>query len=116
VSDLDDIREELRAFVAERDWEQFHDPKNLALAIASEAGELAALLRWIDNAKADTFAADAENRAAIAGEIADVAIFLLLLADRVGLDLPQAIREKIAVNRQNHPVGETRGHARRVRD
>ena len=115
MSELGDVLEELRAFVEERDWGQFHDPKNLAMAIASEAGELAALLRWVESAEADEFAAQPDNRKAIEGEIADVAIFLLLLADRLELDLPQTIRAKIATNRENHPVDETKGHARRVR-
>jgi NTP pyrophosphatase (non-canonical NTP hydrolase) len=115
MSELVEILAELRAFVDERDWRQFHDPKNLAMAVASEAGELAALLRWVENAESDEFAARIENRRAIAAEIADVAIFLLLLADRLELDLPQTIRDKIAANRENHPVELTRGHARRVR-
>jgi dCTP diphosphatase len=109
------IDEELRAFVAERDWEQFHDPKNLAMAVASEAGELAEILRWVPSGEADRFAAEADNRARIAGEAADVAIFLLLLSRRVGFDLAQAISTKIARNRENHPLEQTRGHARRVR-
>ena len=58
---LDEVLEDIRAFVRERDWERFHDPKNLAMAVVSEAGELAAELRWVDNADADRFCADHDN-------------------------------------------------------
>jgi len=106
---------QLAEFVAERDWAQFHDPKNLIMALTSEAGELAEILRWVGSGDADRAAREPANRDRIASEVADVAIFLLLLCERVGIDLPQAILDKIEQNRKNHPVAETRGHASRVR-
>jgi len=109
------IHEELDRFVAERDWDRFHDPKNLAMAVVSEAGELAEILRWVPSDDADRFAREPGNRDAIAAEIADVAIFLVLLCKRIGVALPDAILAKIERNRANHPAEETRGHARRVR-
>ena len=112
---LDDITARLRAFVAERDWAQFHDPKNLAMAVASEAGELLAEYRWIANAEADAWSAEPGNKQRVAMEAADVAIALLLLCDRVGVDLVDAMRSKIALNAHNYPVSESKGrHSRPV--
>jgi dCTP diphosphatase len=105
--------EELRAFVAERDWGQFHDPKNLAMLLASEAGELVAEYRWIPNDRADAFSREPEARQRIANEIGDVGIALLLLCDRTGIDLHAAMRDKLARNRQRYPVELSRGRAAR---
>lgn len=108
---LGSILEELRAFTRERDWERFHDPKNLAMAVASEAGELAAELRWIAGAESDAFCRAPDSRARVADEIADVLITTLMLADRIGLDVPEAVRAKMAKNRAKYPVERARGRA-----
>jgi dCTP diphosphatase len=105
--------EELRHFVAERDWSQFHDPKNLAMLLASEAGELLAEYRWVRNEQSDAFSQDPEARRRIADEIGDVGIALMLLCDRTGLDLQTAMREKLARNRQRYPVEYSKGKATR---
>jgi len=107
---LDEITVRLRAFVAERDWEQFHDPKNLAMAVASEAGELLAEYRWIADGEADAWSKEPENKQRVAMEAADVGIALLLFCDRVGVDLVEAICEKIEVNAKHYPVEKSRGH------
>jgi dCTP diphosphatase len=107
--------EELRAFVAERDWSQFHDPKNLAMLLASEAGELLAEYRWITNQQADEFSREPEARQRIASEIGDVGIALLLLCDRTGIDLQTAMRDKLARNRERYPVELSKGRAARPR-
>ena len=104
---------ELRAFVAERDWDKFHDPKNLSMAVSSEAGELLALFRWVRGEEADAFARVPENHERIRAEVADVAISLLLLCNRTGIDLPRAILDKLEVNRRNYPVESARGRADR---
>jgi len=104
---------ELRKFVEERDWGKFHDPKNLSMAVASEAGELAALLRWVRNDEADAFVRRPENHERLRAEAADVAISLLLLCDRAGIELQQAILDKLEVNRRNYPAELTRGRADR---
>jgi NTP pyrophosphatase (non-canonical NTP hydrolase) len=110
---LADITARLRAFVAERDWAQFHDPKNLAMAVASEAGELVAEYRWIANDQADVWSADPENKKRVAMEAADVAIAVILLCDRVGIDLPAAITAKIALNAERYPAAQSKGrHSR----
>lgn len=106
---LSGVLVELRQFVKDRDWEQFHDPKNLAMAVASEAGELLAEYRWVANIEADRHSMAEGSRQRIAQEIADVAIALTLLADRVGLDLIDVMKEKIAVNAQKYPALTSRG-------
>ena len=106
---LEEVVRELRAFVPEREWEQYHDPKNLAMAVASEAGELLAEYRWVSNAEADNYSKNNDHRNRIAAEVADVGIALLLFCDRISLDLIEAIRQKIAVNRRNYPVEQSRG-------
>jgi NTP pyrophosphatase (non-canonical NTP hydrolase) len=105
--------DELRAFVAERDWSQFHDPKNLAMLLASEAGELLAEYRWVHSDKADAFSREPEARQRIADEIGDVGIALTLLCDRTGIDLQTAMRDKLARNRDRYPVEHSKGRATR---
>lgn len=105
--------EELRRFVAERDWSQFHDPKNLAMLLASEAGELLAEYRWVRNEHSDALSQDPEARKRIADEVGDVGIALWLLCDRIGLDLQSAMREKLARNRQRYPVELSKGRSDR---
>jgi NTP pyrophosphatase (non-canonical NTP hydrolase) len=106
---LDEVVDELRAFAAERDWEQYHDPKNLAMALASEAGELLAVLRWVANEESDAFVRSADYRSAIEDEVADVGITLLLFCERAGIDLLDAMAAKIEVNRQRYPADRVRG-------
>lgn len=101
----------LRDFVAERDWSQFHNPKNLAMMLASEAGELLAEYRWITTADADDWSQKPANKDRVAMEAADIAIALLLLSDRIGVDLPSAIARKIELNAQNYPVSTSKGRA-----
>jgi len=108
--------DELRAFVAERDWSQFHDPKNLTMLLASEAGELVAEYRWVQNDKADAFSHEPEARQRIANEIGDVGIALMLLCDRTGIDLQTAMRDKLARNRERYPVAHAKGRATRPVD
>ncbi|HEX8435855.1 nucleotide pyrophosphohydrolase [Archangium sp.] len=107
--ELQRLLEELRRFNAEREWGQFHDPKNLSMLLASEAGELLALLRWVPNAEADQYARQAVPRQRLAEEIGDVGIALLLLCDRLGIDLLEAMRSKLEKNRAKYPVDKARG-------
>ena len=111
MGELTDIREELRAFVAERDWAQFHDPKNLAMLLGSEVGELLAEYRWVASNDADAVSHEPAARARIAAEIGDVGIALVLLCDRIGLDLVAAMRDKLVRNRAKYPVETSRGRA-----
>lgn len=105
----DAVLEDLGAFVKERDWAQFHDPKNLAMAVASEAGELLSELRWIESSASDAYCKDPETRQGVVDEICDVAVCLLMLSERIDLDLLPAIHEKMKKNRAKYPTSEWRG-------
>lgn len=108
---LDAMMENLRAFVREREWEPFHDPKNLAMALSSEAGELCAELRWVSNAEADEVCKEGDARRRVVDELADVAICLFMMADRIHVDVPEIVADKLARIRDRYPVELTRGRA-----
>lgn len=106
---LEHIRNQLRAFVTERDWDQFHNPKNLAMALVVEAGELMEHFQWLSAERAD--ALDAQTRAAVELEVADVLLFLLRLCDRLDIDPLQAAQRKLVLNAQKYPVDKSRGRS-----
>ena len=95
------VRDEIAAFVAERDWAQFHSPENLAKSIAIEAGELLECFQW--NADAD--------EARVLEELADVLTYCLLLAERIGADPEQIILDKLTATRAKYPVDKARGRS-----
>ncbi len=111
IDSLDALRTSLRRFVAERDWDQFHNPKNLAMALIAEAGELVEHFQWLTPAEADSLPPD--TRIEVAHEIADVLIFLVELADRLGIDPLAAAERKLALNAKKYPVEKARGSARK---
>lgn len=104
---LEDLVTAVRQFAVDRDWEQFHTPKNLAMAIAGEAGELAAELQWL---AADESLSE-PKRAAVAAEMADVLIYLCRMADVLDLDLLAVAREKLRADALRYRVEEVRGRA-----
>jgi NTP pyrophosphatase (non-canonical NTP hydrolase) len=112
---LEHLSTELRSFVHERDWAKYHDPKNLAMLLSSEAGELLALFRWVRNEDADALVQRLEDRERIRQEIGDVGISLLLFCQRTGIDLLDAIEQKLETNRQNYPADVVRGRSDRPR-
>ena len=101
MSDMEDLRGRLRAFAAARDWEQFHTPKNLAMALVAEAAEVVEHFQWLTPAESATL--PAEQRAEVALELADVLLYLVMLADRLDVDLAEAGRRKIAINEARFP-------------
>lgn len=111
--DLKQLQQSLRSFAAERDWEKFHTPKNLAMAIAGEAGELAADMQWMDDAEIAEALAAGDLRSKVSHEAADVFIYLLRLSDVCGFDLMEAAEEKIAINQGRYPATLARGNARK---
>jgi dCTP diphosphatase len=113
MDELQTFLVQLRQFVAERDWQQFHDPKNLAMLLASEAGELLAEYRWLRNDQADAASRESERRARILDEIGDVGIALLLLCDRIGTDPIAAMSAKLEINRTRYPAAAVRGRSDR---
>ncbi len=106
------LREAMARFVAERDWEQFHSPKNLAMALAAEAAELMEHFLWIDNETSRAVARDPARRGAIADEIADVAGVVFALCNALGIDLSDAIASKMSRNVLKYPVEKCRGRYR----
>jgi NTP pyrophosphatase (non-canonical NTP hydrolase) len=104
VSEIDDLAERLRAFARARDWEQFHTPKNLAMALAGEAGELLAEFQWLTPEESSAVMADDESAAAVTDELADVMIYLVRLADVLGVDLADAAKAKIERNEDRFPA------------
>lgn len=104
----DEVRARLRAFVDERAWDAFHRPKDLALSLAVEAGELLEVFQWRD---LDAAALAPEDRRRIAEELADVAMYAMLLADKAGVDLLDAIARKLEENARKYPAEKARGRA-----
>jgi NTP pyrophosphatase (non-canonical NTP hydrolase) len=99
---LNDLRDRLRQFAAERDWEQFHTPKNLAMSIAIEAAEILEHFQWLTAAQSRELADHAQREVAL--EIADVLLYLIRLADVLDIDMAAAAREKIGLNAHKYPV------------
>jgi NTP pyrophosphatase (non-canonical NTP hydrolase) len=114
LQSLDDLKLRLREFARERDWEQFHSPKNLAMALIVEAGELVEHFQWLTEAQSQTL--DAHQREQVARELADVFIYLVRLADRLDVDLLDAAQRKIVLNAQRYPADQVRGSAKKAGD
>lgn len=98
MSEISELKAEIRAFADARNWERFHTPKNLSMAVAGEAGELVAEFQWLSAEESMPGALSAEKFADIELEIADVAIYLIRLADVLGVDLAGVVRKKLAIN------------------
>lgn len=109
AGDLDEIKQRLREFARARDWEQFHAPKNLAMALIAEAGELVEHFQWLTLEQSRELTA--AHKAAVEQELADVLLYLVRLADVLDVDLPAAASKKIALNEKKYPAGEVRGRA-----
>jgi dCTP diphosphatase len=111
MAELESLREELRRFAAEREWDQFHSPKNLAMALAAEAGELLEVFQWLTEQQSREL--EGRAREAVAEEIADVLLYLVRLADRLDVDPVAAARRKLEENARKYPVEKARGNARK---
>jgi dCTP diphosphatase len=109
---LDQLNARLLAFARERDWEQFHSPKNLAMALAGEAGELLEHFQWLNEQQSAELSADKKRQ--VAHELADILNYLVRLAERLDIDLLAAADEKIAINAARYPADKVRGDARRA--
>ena len=108
MSDIDDIIKKLIRFRNERDWEQFHNPKDLALAINVEAGELLELFLWKDENSAD--------KLKVKEELADVFAFAFLMAEKYGFDVKEIVLDKIDKNNRKYPVEKARGTAKKYNE
>lgn len=114
--DLKHIQERLASFAAERDWDQFHSPKNLAMALAGEAGELLEIFQWLTEEQSRSICTTAKGKKKVEEEVADIAIYLARLCDKLGLDLNKAVMDKIAVNEQKYPVSKAKGNAKKYNE
>lgn len=105
------LRERVLAFAREREWEQFHSPKNLSMALAAEAGELMEHFLWAESRDSAAPLADPKKRQKIEDELADVVIYALEFANIGGIDLAKAIEAKLAQNAAKYPVEKARGNS-----
>jgi dCTP diphosphatase len=105
------LQQRLAAFAAARDWQQFHSPKNLAMALSVEVAELVEEFQWLTEEQSQALEADRRERVRL--ELADVFIYLLRLADRLDVDLLRAAADKIAQNERKYPAERVRGDARK---
>ena len=108
------LAERLRAFARERDWEQFHAPKNLAMALAVEVAELMEHFQWLTEQQSAELPPAVKQQ--VAAELADVFIYTVRLADRLGVDLEPQVEAKILANAAKYPVEKCRGSARKYSD
>lgn len=108
---LDDLTLALRAFAEERDWEQFHSPKNLAMALAGEVGELLEHFQW--KTQAESAELEAEDRPEVEDELADVLLYLVRLADKLDVDLLAAAERKLGKNAAKYPAEVVRGSSKK---
>lgn len=109
---LEQLRDRLRAFAAERDWEQFHTPKNLAMALIAEAAELVEHFQWLTPEQSAQL--PPQRLAEVRHELADILIYLVRSADKLGIDLIAAAADKMALNEERYPASKVRGDARRA--
>src|SRR5688572_6226847 len=108
---LAELKSRVLAFARERDWEQFHAPKNLSMALAAEAAELMEHFLWATPPQSQSIAQDPVKRVKIAEELADVIIYALEFANTTGLDVASAVEAKMAANAKKYPVEKARGRA-----
>jgi NTP pyrophosphatase (non-canonical NTP hydrolase) len=108
---VSELKNRVLAFARERDWEQFHAPKNLSMALAAEAAELMEHFLWATPEESRAVALDPSGKARIAEELADVVIYALEFANATGLDLSASIEAKIAANAVKYPVDKARGRS-----
>ena len=111
AKDLEALRMKLREFTEARDWDQFHSPKNLSMALAAEAAELLEIFQWLTEEQSR--APEADVAAAASDEIADVLIYLVRIAGQLGIDPVEAAKRKLAANARKYPVDKARGNARK---
>jgi NTP pyrophosphatase (non-canonical NTP hydrolase) len=109
---LEQLRIRLARFAADRDWDQFHSPKNLSMALIGEAAELVEHFQWLTEQQSTSL--DAGKRVAVAEELADILIYLIRSADKLDVDIIEATWKKIAKNEQRYPAKQVRGDARRA--
>lgn len=112
---LQSLSTALQAFADARDWQQFHSPKNLVMALTGEVGELNEIFQWLTEAESARVAQQPETATAVRDELADVLMYLVRLADVLGVDLDAAVADKLRRNGERYPVDKARGSSRKYR-
>jgi NTP pyrophosphatase (non-canonical NTP hydrolase) len=110
-TDFDRIKRQVRQFVVEREWDQFHTPKNLSMALIVEAAEMVEHFQWLTEEQSCNL--DQKKLAEVELELADIQIYLLSLADKLQLDVVAAVEKKLALNAQKYPADKARGNAKK---
>jgi NTP pyrophosphatase (non-canonical NTP hydrolase) len=110
-SDFDRLKDEVRQFVAERDWDQFHSPKNLSMALIVEVAELVEHFQWLTEEQSCNL--PPEKLVGVESELADIQIYLISLANKLQLDLLSAVERKLALNAQKYPADKVRGSSKK---
>lgn len=114
--DIHELKHKLSKFRDDRDWAQFHSPKNLAMALSVEAGELLEQFLWLKDDETAKLLEDSRKKSNIEQEIADVFMYTLLLAESMGIDVIDAARKKIAINEARYPADRVRGSAKKYNE
>lgn len=110
------LQQKLQKFYIEREWGQFHDPKNLIMALNGELGELTELFQWLTPEQAKNIMQDPDKAKRVKEELADVFVYLISLSDKLDIDLIDAAYQKIEVNAQKYPVEKAKGNAKKYSD
>ncbi len=111
MNELDQIKVQLREFAVKRDWDQFHSPKNLSMALSAEVAEIVEHFQWLTEEQSQNL--PTEKLDEVATELADTLIYLVRLSDKLGIDLFEAACNKIDVNENKYPVAKAKGNARK---
>ena len=114
MTELESLREQLNDFAAARDWDQFHSPKNLAMALAAEAGELLEVFQWLT--EDESRALPPEKLAAASEEVADILLYLVRLSGKLGIDPLAAAQAKLRTNEARYPADKARGNSRKYNE
>ena len=110
-NELSELKQKLREFAESRDWDQFHSPKNLSMAICGEAGELSEIFQWLTETQSQNLTDDQLKQAS--QEMADILLYIIRLSDKLGVDLFKAATDKIEVNAIKYPIDKARGNAKK---
>lgn len=111
ISTIEEIRDKLREFAKERDWDQYHNPKNLSMALIAEAAELIEHFQWVDGEKSHVL--EGKSRQSVEEELADILIYLVRISDKLEIDLYDAVERKIKINEEKYPADKVRGSAKK---
>lgn len=111
ITSLESLRDRLRGFAKEREWDQYHTPKNLSMALIAEAAELVEHFQWVDGNKSHIL--ENKTRLSVEEELADILIYLVRISDKLDIDLYSAVERKIKINEKKYPADKVRGSSKK---